>query len=43
MGPNNNNQNNVYAAVVMTSHCKSSMGSFDKCRPAQETVNPKIK
>jgi len=31
-GNNNNNYDNVYGAIIMTSHCKSSPGSFDECR-----------
>jgi len=29
---NSNSHDNVYGAVIMTSHCKSSPGSFDECR-----------
>jgi len=29
---NHNNQDDVYSAVIMASHCKSSPSSSDKCR-----------
>jgi len=29
---NNNTNDNVYGAVIMAHYCKSSPGSFDKCR-----------
>ena len=29
---NNNSHDNVYGAVIMTSHCESLPGSFDECR-----------
>jgi len=29
---NNNNYDTVYGAIIRTSHCESSLGSFDECR-----------
>ena len=42
----NNNQDNVYGAVMMSSwrsHCDSSPGSFDECRMAPSGRRPKTK
>jgi len=34
---NNNNQDNIYGAIIMAqSHCKSSLSSFDECRLSAE-------
>jgi len=40
---NNNNHDNVYGAVIMTSHCDSLHGSFDECRLSAgwpQTIRP---
>ena len=41
----NNNQDDIYSAVIMTTgHCESSLGSFDECiEQHQAAADPQTK
>ena len=43
MRPNNNNQDDVYDAVIIATRCNCSPSSFDECRLCQVVANPQTK